>query len=602
MQFDVIACWGANLSEQVDGPDQSAFVAALDHILASGSLGNSSRLITLLRYVVTEELEGRGDRIKSYTIATDVFGRSADFDANTDSIVRVEFRRLRQALEHYYATKGTQAAVRIVLPSGTYRPAFRVDSQASVPDPGDHPAIEGPAQAMPFLAPSSRKHGGLRNIWFAAAALVAAALGGAGLFHAYQSSVSVEQISKQSDIRRIVLVVLPASYDNADRPLAAYANGLRERILAALSKQRTYLTSGSLKSINEEETGNYLIYSLSINVQQGNSRMLVTASLNDERGIQVWGDTLSKQLGYGFALQDETINWLVRDLRPHVLGAAKREIASAKGMFVERDVWSLYVSAAFSANEFASSLKAEQERIALSRKAVELNPQFGQAHALLAHMQAHLINTDPPSDTALLRREAEKHALTVLQTAAQDSDALYNLGSYNWSIGQMKEAELMAKRALELDPYNVAAQVLAEAARYTCNKPPRGPIARLRKLDASLSPDNPARWLVLLALSQLFINADNSMAALEYARKANVMHRGIESVYLFAALLNRRGQPAEARTVLARLGKEWPNADLNHYSEVVIPRRCPNGTRAAELQKLFKELSDAQLVTSSVDQ
>jgi hypothetical protein len=42
---------------------------------------------------------GRGDRIKGYSIAVEVFGRSESFDPQTDPIVRIGAGHLRRALE-----------------------------------------------------------------------------------------------------------------------------------------------------------------------------------------------------------------------------------------------------------------------------------------------------------------------------------------------------------------------------------------------------------------------------------------------------------------------------------------------------------------------
>jgi hypothetical protein len=58
------------------------------------------------------------------SIATEVLGRSADFDPQTDSIVRVEMGRLRNALDFYYATHGANDPVRIKFERGSYRPKF----------------------------------------------------------------------------------------------------------------------------------------------------------------------------------------------------------------------------------------------------------------------------------------------------------------------------------------------------------------------------------------------------------------------------------------------------------------------------------------------
>src|SRR5262245_59076968 len=69
---------------------------SLARVLKNGLATASDRQRRLIQYLATEELEGRGDRLKAVSIATDVLGRSADFDPQTDSIVRVEMGRMRR--------------------------------------------------------------------------------------------------------------------------------------------------------------------------------------------------------------------------------------------------------------------------------------------------------------------------------------------------------------------------------------------------------------------------------------------------------------------------------------------------------------------------
>src|SRR5687768_2324641 len=94
--------------------------AALERILSSRSFENAGRASEFLRFAVAETLAGRTDRLKGYTIARHVFGKPADFDAQTDPLVRVEALRLRQRLLEYYAGDGSADAVRIELPRGGY--------------------------------------------------------------------------------------------------------------------------------------------------------------------------------------------------------------------------------------------------------------------------------------------------------------------------------------------------------------------------------------------------------------------------------------------------------------------------------------------------
>ena len=65
-------------------PDKREVLDSLARILLSKSLGKNTRLPTLLRYVISEELAGRGNSIKAYTVGVDALGRPSDFDPNTD--------------------------------------------------------------------------------------------------------------------------------------------------------------------------------------------------------------------------------------------------------------------------------------------------------------------------------------------------------------------------------------------------------------------------------------------------------------------------------------------------------------------------------------
>ena len=96
----------------------------LKRILTSSALELSQRNRNFLSHVVEETLSGRSDRIKAYSIATQVFGRGDDFDPLQDSIVRIEAARLRRALEHFYLKEGEVTGIRIAIPKGTYVPEF----------------------------------------------------------------------------------------------------------------------------------------------------------------------------------------------------------------------------------------------------------------------------------------------------------------------------------------------------------------------------------------------------------------------------------------------------------------------------------------------
>jgi len=96
----------------------------LDWLLTSGVLGRSGNLARVLTYICEEHFAGRAEHIKEYTIATEALGRRADFDSNSDTIVRVTVHSLRKRLLEVYQNEGATRPIRLILPPGRYDPRF----------------------------------------------------------------------------------------------------------------------------------------------------------------------------------------------------------------------------------------------------------------------------------------------------------------------------------------------------------------------------------------------------------------------------------------------------------------------------------------------
>lgn len=106
-----------------------AIVEQLDRVLRSATFQQSDRLKRFLEFVVQEANDGRGGNLKEYVIGVHVFRKHVSFDPRTDPIVRVQARRLRAKLEHYYAGSGQHDALIIELPRGGYAPVFKQRSE-----------------------------------------------------------------------------------------------------------------------------------------------------------------------------------------------------------------------------------------------------------------------------------------------------------------------------------------------------------------------------------------------------------------------------------------------------------------------------------------
>jgi tetratricopeptide (TPR) repeat protein len=116
-------------------PDREEILTHLHQILTDRRFASAERNARFLRFVVESTLDGKASEIKETVIATEVYGRSRDYDPKADSIVRVEASRLRQKLRSYYENEGKNSGLRFHLPSGSYVPSFdRLDETPVLED------------------------------------------------------------------------------------------------------------------------------------------------------------------------------------------------------------------------------------------------------------------------------------------------------------------------------------------------------------------------------------------------------------------------------------------------------------------------------------
>ena len=127
---------------------------SLNRILEQPPFKTSPQLTAFLVYVVNEELDGRGELIKAYSVAVDALGRPDSFDPSSDPVIRVIATRLRKALDTFYDKPDPGVPYRIRLVRGSYRPVFSPAPPATLPKTVQaHPA---PA-AQTLLATNQRR-------------------------------------------------------------------------------------------------------------------------------------------------------------------------------------------------------------------------------------------------------------------------------------------------------------------------------------------------------------------------------------------------------------------------------------------------------------
>ena len=105
--------------------DRDGILSELDRILASPHFRNSKRYPALLRHIVEGVLDGRANTLKERTLGVEIFGRSPDYDTNSDTIVRYTAAEVRKRLLLYYSEEEHKSEIRISLSPGSYVPEFQ---------------------------------------------------------------------------------------------------------------------------------------------------------------------------------------------------------------------------------------------------------------------------------------------------------------------------------------------------------------------------------------------------------------------------------------------------------------------------------------------
>ncbi|HNP34786.1 MAG TPA: tetratricopeptide repeat protein [Woeseiaceae bacterium] len=125
-------------------PSPAAVREALQRILLHGPFDRSPVLSRFLAHVVEHVLTSDAPPLKEFSIGLDVFDRPETFDPRLDTIVRVQARRLRDALSRYYRDAGRHDKVRLDMRKGQYGIHARFAEISS----DDGPASETTAQTQ----------------------------------------------------------------------------------------------------------------------------------------------------------------------------------------------------------------------------------------------------------------------------------------------------------------------------------------------------------------------------------------------------------------------------------------------------------------------
>lgn len=498
----------ASSSESFSPSDQNAVRDELDRILTSGPFAQSQRRQRFLEYIVNETLAGRGDRLKGYTIAREVFDRPEDFDANVDPIVRMEAARVRDRLREYYDGEGKDDPVRIDLPKGSYTPQIEFRQAATLATPSGQAEATVPGR-RPGLRASRLGSRRARVGILAASAVLLALLAGLGLWRWWAPSAPLSEKGS--------IAVLPFENIGSDPKWDRFADGITEDIITDLTHSKdlfvvarnsTEVYRGKPADVRDIGRDLGVRYVLEGSVQPSGDQIRVTAQLVDARtGGHVWSERYDRPLEDLFAVQNDVTQRIAA-----TIAGSEGAVAEAERSLLRRkppaslsafDAYLLGMEAKHKVTK-DSLLEAE----GLFRKAIAIDPHLARAYYGLATVQMYLIDLGlaPSLDEALAK---------------------------------MMQA---AERAVQLDPDDGKTH-LALGGAYAYHGKPEQALAEFDRAE-TLSPSDADLLLVIAWTIPAFGQSARAVALAEKALKLNPRYpdwynQGLSYVFFFGEQFDR---------------------------------------------------------------
>jgi TolB-like protein len=555
----------------------------LERILGSPGFRQAGSLSRFLRYIVEESLAGRGDAIKEYSVGVAVFDRGESFDPKTDTIVRVQARRLRTKLEEYYAERGGADPVVIELPKGTYNPVFS-------------------AREVPQTPPN-------RKLRWAAAALILTAL----MPVAWLAAMHSPKPAFSS------LAVLPFDNLSHNPDEEWFSDGMTETLITELSKVRSLkLVSRTssmrfkgaprrpLKEIARELGVDAVVEGSALRV--GN-RVRITAQLiASASDTHLWGNDYDGDFSDVLSLQRSVAQSIAQ-----AVGAAASPNPKTQAP-VDPQAMADYLKGLdhFNRNDIWTAID-------LARDAIRVSPGFAAAHELLG--RALIWQGDQgaqPYDVVLPEgRAALRRALELEPDRAASLEALggsYMTPEHNWD-----RAELYLRRSYELSP--------ADAGSYGFFLSARGRNAEAVRWAEQAVPRDPANARLLTDAARIYHFARRYDDAIRLFHKAQeIAPRSTYWRYMQPNTLWQSGRRDEAvaawrayeMDVKTRLGRDeafWQSHSQTDWHELwtaYLERRPAVGLRdkllpliglgrypeaVSELEALEKKVDSGLLIT-----
>jgi TolB-like protein len=353
------------------------------------------------------------------------------------------------------------------------------------------------------------------------------------------------------------IAVLPFANMSGDPEQEYFADGMVEEIITALSRIRWLFVIARNSSftykgraVDVKQVGRELgvRYVLEGSVRKGGNRVRITAQLIDATsGAHLWADRFDGLLEEVFELQDKVAISVAGVIEPTL---RQSEIERARRKRPDSlDAYDLYLRALPYA--FAAMPEDADKALALLGKAIELEPDFAAAHAIIAfcHEQRYL-RGGMQEET---RFAALRHARQAIAAGGDDAAALATAGFVIAVCGRDNETALTAfDRSFALSSSSALALGFSSIVRAWKGDDAIAVEQANRAL--RLSPFDPLIQLPYVGLAYAHFAAgrfEETVAAASLATQSNP--RFTVPQILHAAALASLGRGEDAKTAVQRL-------------------------------------------------
>jgi adenylate cyclase len=264
--------------------------------------------------------------------------------------------------------------------------------------------------------------------------------------------------ASQPSLRQLAICVLPFANMSGDAEQEYFSDGISEDITTDLSKVSALAVTArnTAFQFKGQSVDICLIarklgvsHVLEGSVRKAGGRVRITAQLIDgASGDHLWAERYDRDLTDIFEIQDEISSAIVEALKVKLLPAEKKALGDR--CTCNADAYNLYLMArqAWITGDFGDA-RREEKVIRICRRAVEFDPDYAQAWALMGLAQANLRHGFAGRDAADDGTEAAERALALDPNIAEA-----HLPKA-WSLaeqGRHDEANAELAIALELNP------------------------------------------------------------------------------------------------------------------------------------------------------